>query len=165
MYKEMLKEKLPYIIATALVVLALFILIFKLGTIIGFKRASFACQWGENYKNNFAGEKRDFFLPPPPMMMGKQPRPHGLFGTIIKYENSNLVIKDGNNEETVVLINNDTKIFNNDGTENQMQLSPESRVVVIGRPNNQGQVEAKIIRVESVGNVQQEIFSTSTNQN
>ena len=40
------------------------------------------------------------------------------------------------------------KIFDRNGEISSAELQPESLIVVVGRPNEKGQVEAKIIRVE-----------------
>ena len=147
----MLKEKMPYIVAIVLILLALILMSFKAGTLVGFRRGTFGCQWGENYRENFGGGREDFF-PQPMGMMNRQPRPHGLFGTVIKNDVSSLVMKDLNNNETIVLMNESTKVFNRDGEIGKEMLTPESSIVVIGRPNTKGQVEAKIIRLEDEGN-------------
>ena len=93
MNKEIFKDKLPYLVAVVLIIIAIFLIAFQMGTHVGFRRGTFGCQWGENYRDNFGGGRNDFF-PGPMGMMGQQARPHGLYGTVVKNDNTSLVINE-----------------------------------------------------------------------
>ncbi len=41
--------------------MAIFLVVFKLGTLVGFRKANFSYRWGENYHENFAGPRQGFF--------------------------------------------------------------------------------------------------------
>lgn len=118
--------------------------IFQAGVFVGFHKASFGCDWGENYGRNFGmmGGRGGFGG-----MMGNFPNSHGATGKIIKIELPVIIVQDRDNTEKSVLINDDTKIINVRNDYNVSDLKLDENVVVIGSPNSQGQIEAKLIRI------------------
>ena len=71
---------------------------------------------------------------------------HGVFGEIIEINNSDLVIKDRGDIEKVIIITENTIIKKGRETVKD-DLRVGDKVVIIGSPNEQGQIEAKLIRV------------------
>ena len=71
----------------------------------------------------------------------------GVFGQIIKIENDKLIIIGKNNAETIVLITDKTIINRFQETISVADLKIDDAAVIIGEPNNAGQIEAKLIRV------------------
>jgi hypothetical protein len=129
--------------------LIVLLLVFYAGIIVGFKKADFSFQWGENYHRNFGGPQRGVFGD----FRGNDfIDAYGVFGQIIKIDNSTLVIKGSDNVEKIVLIKNDTVInrFRDNIKISDLQINDS--IVVIGQPNNQGQIEAKLIRLLPPGN-------------
>ena len=121
-----------------------FLLIFEAGMIVGFKKANFSYQWGENYHLNFAGPRGGFFKE----FSGRDfIGAHGVFGQIIKIDSSTLVIKGRDNVEKIVLIKDSTVIEHFRDTVKITDLKVDDYVVVIGEPNGVGQIEAKFIRI------------------
>ncbi len=126
--------------------LAAIILIFGAGVFVGGMKARFSYRWAENYQKNFAGPRGGF-------MNGFPARPgndfiesHGVFGQIIKI-NSDLVINGQNNVERIVIISSSTTIQKARQTITKDDLKVGDNVTVIGSPDDQGQIEAKLIRV------------------
>ena len=118
------------------------VLIFSLGISVGFHKASFGRAWGDNYERNFG-------MGPGKMMFGQNnfPNAHGATGKIIKIELPNIIVQDRDNTEKVVLIKDDTQIQKMMLSINASDLIINDFVVVIGNPNKEGQIEAKLIRV------------------
>jgi hypothetical protein len=125
------------IIKLAGVIIILFI-VFGAGVFVGTKKADFSFRWAENYQRNFGG----------PRFNG-----HGVFGQIIKIDTStstptsSLVINGRDNVEKIVLIKENTII---NGFRNNIKpddLKVDDYIVVIGDPNDAGQIEAKLIRL------------------
>ena len=116
----------------------------SLGIFVGFKKAGHSYRWGENYERNFGGPpgffKGDFLGNG---FMGA----HGVSGQIIKIDSSTLVIKGKDNMEKVVLIKDDTVIERLRETIKLNDLKVDDNIVVIGQPNEAGQIEAKFIRI------------------
>jgi hypothetical protein len=118
------------------------ILVFSAGVSVGFRKASFGRAWGDNYERNF-GMKPDRF------MFGKDnfPNAHGAIGKIIKIQLPTIIVEDKDNAEKVVLINENTKIQKMMENIKPADLSIDDFVVIIGSPNEQGQIMAKFIRL------------------
>jgi len=121
------------------------LVVFGLGIAVGYHRAIFASGYGENYYHNFY--RGPFtgvmgFIPgPPPMNM------HGVAGEVIDVSSGTISVRDTDGNEQSVLLMSDTPIreMNTDISESDIQ--PDDQVIVIGEPNDTGQVEARFIRV------------------
>lgn len=120
--------------------------IFKAGVFVGFQKASFGRNWGDNYSRNFGMTPRG----PRSMMedFDNLPNPHGAIGKIVKIDESSVVVVDDKDKtEKVILINSDTKIFKMRESIMKENLAVGDFLVVIGNPNKDGQIEAKLIRL------------------
>jgi hypothetical protein len=116
---------------------------FSLGINVGFRKAGFTYSWSQNYPNNFGG--RPALIAPPPSNAFFNP--HGLDGTILNSDKNTLILKDEDGTEKTVLISSQTSIRMNFQNLKPADLKTGEEVVVIGDPNPQGQIEAKLIRV------------------
>ncbi len=154
------KDALKRIII-GLVGFALIVLIFGAGMFVGGMKAKFSYRWAENYHKNFAGPKGGFLgdwqkMPPMP---GDFIEGHGVFGEIIEMnppinsgqvsstssEQSSFVIKGRGDIEKVVIVAQNTVIKKGKETIKD-GLKVGDTVVIIGSPNENGQIEAKLIR-------------------
>jgi len=152
MEKEQKNQIKRDILKWILIGLGIFIvaaLIFKAGMFIGAMKAGFSYRWAESYHKNFAGPRAGFFgdwrkFPPFP---GDFIEGHGTFGEIIKIEGNDLVVKGRENIEKIVLVNEKTAIKSGFKDIKISDLKVGDMIVVIGSPNEQGQIEAKLIRV------------------
>lgn len=117
------------------------IIIFSFGMFVGEQKARFSYRWADRYHRDFGG---------PPFGMGR-PRGffggHGAFGSVVKKERSKLVIKGTDNAERIVLITKNTSIVKGREQAEEKDIKEGSRVVVLGTPNNKGQIEARLIRI------------------
>lgn len=124
------------------------VLIFGAGMAVGGMKAKFSYRWAESYHKNFAGPRSGFLgdwraAPPLP---GDFIEGHGAFGEIIELKDNGFVIKGREDIEKVIITNEDTVIKNRMKTVED-GLKAGDNVVIIGSPNNEGQIEAKLIRV------------------
>lgn len=143
-YNKMFRTKTFRIICWLIAGLIIFLLGFKAGLAIGFRKANFSFQWGDNYHKNFGGPKNGFLR----NMEGADfIDSNGIFGQIIKTASSTLIIKDRGEVEKIVLISDDTTIKQSRNTLKLEDLKIDDKVVIIGEPNDVGQIEAKLIRV------------------
>ena len=124
--------------------LIILLLGFMAGMTVGFRKAGFSYRWGENYYRSFSGPRPEF-----PMNMAGRDflMGHGVLGSIIKIASSTLVIQGSDNVENVILVGKDTKIMRFREVISINDLKVNDNVVVIGSPNDNGQIEAKLIRV------------------
>jgi len=125
------------------------VLVFSVGVWIGGEKARFSYRWAESYNKNFAGPKegflgdwRGFPLPPEDFIEA-----HGVFGQIIKIDGSTIVIKGREDVEKIVLVKEDTVIKRFQDNVKIGDLKVDDYIVVIGEPNDAGQIEAKLIRI------------------
>ncbi|HNZ86818.1 MAG TPA: hypothetical protein PLD95_04550 [bacterium] len=137
------------IITGILLTFVIFLLGFQLGTMVGFKKAIFSYKWGENYHKNFAGP-HDGFMRGMEIMRPENKRfiePHGTIGEIIKIDNQSIIIKGQDNVEKIIIIKDDTAIRNLNMDVSITDLKVNDLIVVLGSPNDFGQIDAKLIRI------------------
>ena len=120
------------------------LLVFGAGVAVGLQKASFSYRWGENYQRNFGGPRGGFLGMP---MDRDFINGHGIAGSVLKIDGATLVIKGEDNVERTIVTSDKTIVRNRDETVQAADLKVDDRVVVIGSPNSQGQIEAKFIRV------------------
>jgi len=125
------------------------VLIFGIGMFVGGMKARFSYRWAESYHENFAGPQGGFFgdWRAPIPFPGDFIESHGTFGQIIKIEGNTLIIKGRGDVEKVVLVTEKTIIQSGRKDIKILDLKVDDQVVIIGSPNEQGQIEARLIRV------------------
>jgi len=146
-----LKSKIVIVAIAILFAMAVLIGAFSVGMAIGFRKARFSYAWGENYHKNFSGPRGGFFKDFSNDLMGADfIGAHGAFGPIIDISNSELAIRGRDNVEKIIVVGEDTDIRRLKDTILLEDLKLDEPIVVIGEPNEQGQIEAKFIRVMPV---------------
>jgi len=134
-------------VAVALVVL----LIFSLGVFVGIQKARFSYRWAAYYHKNFGGPRGGFMGPGGAFMRGFGGRGfidgHGVFGEVIKVDKNVVTIKSRKDVEKSIVILDKTTIIKSGQTIKVSELKVGDMLVVIGSPNDKGQIEAKMIRV------------------
>jgi len=130
------------ILAVALIAL----LIFWAGTVVGYRKAAFSYRWDDSYARQFAGERSPlgFFDQD---VSDRTPNPHGAFGQVVSVSLPVIVIKGPAEAEKEVVIGSTTVIRSFHDATASTTLMPGNTVVVIGSPNNSGQIEASFIRI------------------
>ncbi|MDD5639232.1 MAG: hypothetical protein PHR47_00255 [Candidatus Pacebacteria bacterium] len=118
----------------------LLLLAFGIGIIIGSKKADFSCNMDKNYGRNFGGPNI------PGDLDGTFGNSHGIFGQIIKIEDDSIIIKDSNSTEKVISVKEDVPVKKFRDTIKLSDLKIDDRIVIIGSPNDNGEIEAKLIR-------------------
>ncbi len=126
--------------------LAAVVLIFGAGVFVGGMKARFSYRWAESYHKNFAGPRGGFLDDWRKFPAGDFISGHGAFGEIIEIKDNGFVIKGRENIEKVVIINQETTIAKGRETIKD-GLKVGDRVVIIGSPNDEGQIEARLIRL------------------
>jgi hypothetical protein len=117
------------------------IVIFEAGVAVGFRKASFAAHWEANYRQNFGSPRRMVVLP------GMLPSPSGAFGSIESVSLPTFVVVSAGEPEKVVRVGDDTLIRAASGDGSTTDLAPGKTVTVVGRPGDDGTVDAFFIRI------------------
>lgn len=144
--KSLHPDVLKWIIA-GLVGFVIIILIFSAGMWFGGSKAKFSYQWAASYHKNFAGPRSGFFgdwrsFPNRDFIEG-----HGAFGEIIELKDTGFVVKGRGDVEKIIITSEETTVKKGGETVEKSSLEVGDRVVIIGSPNEEGQIEAKLIRV------------------
>lgn len=111
------------------------LLAFGLGVVVGSSRAIFAFRFGQNYYSNFLGGSMRHF------------DTHGVAGEVIDVSTSTLSVKNIDGDETAVGILPDTFITANGSKISSTAIIVGNGVIIIGHPDEQGRIDARIIRV------------------
>ncbi len=130
-------------------VFAIVVLIFGAGMVMGGMKARFSYRWAENYSQNFGGPREGFLgnLGKPPFPGRNFIESRGSFGEIIKISDSDIVMKGQGDVEKVIIITENTIIEKVASKIRKEDLKIGDRIVVIGSPNEEGQITAKLIRI------------------
>lgn len=154
--KEIIKSKKFKIASIIIGVVLCALIIFSLGVSVGLHKGKFSCRWGENYERNFVGSRENDshkgFMPRPPEFMdrleGREFRnAHGLAGEIISIAQDKIVVQDRDGKENTVIINDKTLIKSRRDNLKITDLQQNDEVVIMGKPGNDGMMQADLIRV------------------
>ena len=131
----------------ALIVIGIVLLMvvsFQSGMFIGFKKASFSYRTGESYFREMNGERNN---PMMGMMREDFPNIHGAVGKIIKISSDSIIILDKDQKEKAVTVSTSTLIKKFNENIKLSDLKVDDFIAVIGSPDNNTSVDAKLIRV------------------
>ena len=121
------------------------------GVAVGLKKARFSYKFGENYERNFGGPFRG-----PAGMRDFEGRgfrnAHGIAGEIISITDNKIVLKDRDGQENSIAVDDKTLIKRGRDTISVNELKNDDRIVVMGKPGDDGTVSADLIRVFASNN-------------
>jgi hypothetical protein len=154
--QETIKTRNFKIAALAVGVIIIALVSFAGGVAIGFHKARFSYKFGENYERNFVGGP----FQGPGMMEGRGPQEmmrnfdgrgfrngHGIAGSIISVVDNKIVIKDRAGQENTITVSDQTLIKSGQDTIKVADLKQDEQIVVMGRPGDNGTINADLIRV------------------
>jgi hypothetical protein len=157
--QEVLKSRGFKIAALVVGALLLMLVSFAGGVATGFHKARFSYEFGKNYERNFVGGPFQG-----PGMMDQGPRgmmdnfrgqgfrnAHGIAGTIISVADNKIVIKDRDGQENTISVSDKTLIKRGQDTISINDLKNDEQIVVMGRPGDNGTINADLIRVFNNG--------------
>lgn len=123
------------------------LIIFAAGISVGIRKARFSEKFDRNYERNFA----------PPMggpmgfmheFGGRDFRnAHGIAGKVISVTDNNIVIKDYEDRENTITVTDGTIIKRGRDSIKITDIKNDDRIVIMGRPGDNGAIEADLIRV------------------
>ena len=131
-------------IVYGLAALLLALIIFQAGIFVGYRQAEFSSHWRDSYTMSF-NDPRSAFAPF--MRDQDDATPHGVVGEIASVSLPEIMVKGTGTAEEVVLVSTTTSIrnFRQDGVASDLKAGEQ--VIVIGTPNDSGQIEASFIRI------------------
>ncbi len=145
---EFIKSKKVAVLVATLFAFGVVVGTFSVGVAVGYRKARFSYAWGENYHRNFGGPRGGFLKNFSQDFMGKDfIGAHGTFGQIIQVKDSELAVRGKDGVEQIIKISSDTEIRRFQDVIQLEDLKVDEPIVVIGEPNDPGQITAKFIRV------------------
>lgn len=154
--KQFVESKYFKIAAITSGVFLIVLFSFAVGVRVGLHKALFSTRFGENYERNFIGgpgNRDGRMMSGFGRMMDNDERgvrnPHGVGGEIISISGDTLVIKDRNSQESSIRVSTTTSINRGREVLTIDNLVVGSRVIVVGKPGDDGVITAELIRVFS----------------
>lgn len=131
-------------IIVVLLALALLFGVFHAGVFVGFHKASFAFRGGENYYRAFDRNTKGMIGR---MQFDDIPGGHGAAGKVVSVASTTVVVSSRDNTEKIIHISKETLIkkFREEATLKDIVVG--DFVVVVGNPNENGAIEAKLVRI------------------
>ncbi|MFA6446948.1 MAG: hypothetical protein WCW31_01680 [Patescibacteria group bacterium] len=157
----LLESKNFTVMLVSLTIIAALFLSFRIGMFVGFRQATTSYEYGASYHRVFGGPQASFMVSmpmtnarfqipvPPPMddFMGQDyMSAHGIFGQVLENDGNVLIINSKNGERTV-MVSRDTAIRRGNTQIMPDDIGPNSQAVIIGSTDEQGQIQAKLIRI------------------
>lgn len=143
--KNINKFKSPKILLGIFVAFIIILASFQAGVFVGYHKAAFSYSMGDRYYKAF--DRDDRRGGPNPFSDKDLPGGGGAVGTILKVNLPTLVVSTPDNVEKIIKITDDTIIRQFRNTASTSDLSVGKNIVVIGSPNAQAEIEAKLIRL------------------
>lgn len=124
------------------------LLIFQAGVMVGQHKAQFGDRLGGHFERNFVDMERGGFPSPQGFGFGEPlpPGGHGAVGEVISVTLPTFVIAGPDNLEKTVTVTDDTLIREFRDELSIDGIETGKFVVVLGEPNDDGVIEAKLIR-------------------
>ncbi|MCX6736295.1 MAG: hypothetical protein NTZ13_04385 [Candidatus Parcubacteria bacterium] len=147
-FKNFLQSDKAKHILTGIGIAIIALVIFQAGIFVGFKKASFSGRLGDNYYQTFGNRNSERGFPE---MRGMDlPNTHGTIGKVAVIALPKIVVADRDGVEKTVLLNEKTDIRRFRDSIKPEELKAGDFVTIIGDPNDNGQIEARLIRVMPV---------------
>jgi len=132
-------------IIAGLAVLVIALIIFSAGIFVGYTKATFSKDMDDVYRQGFTDPGSPFA---PFMHYSDDISSHGIVGQIVSTNlPTSIMIKGGQNAEQIVALSPETtvRIFHTLATTSDIKTGDQA--IVIGTPNEQGEIEASFIRI------------------
>lgn len=133
-------------VVCTLAAIVVVLVVFQAGRFVGFRQASFAFRMGDNYYRAFeGGSPRGGMMGGLPF--GNMPGGHGAVGKVIKVSLPTIVISTPDGLEKTVTLGEGTLIKRFRGEASSSSLKVGDMVIVVGEPDQDSVIEAKLIRL------------------
>lgn len=142
--KDFIKSRSFKSVLIIIIAVIVLLLVFQAGIFVGYRKASFAYRFGDNYYRAFGGRHGMEFRVP---IRGDFFAAHGVTGKVISINLPTLVVAGPENMEKIILITDDTLIRRFDAAVQPSEIKLGDFIVVIGSPDENSQIEARLIRI------------------
>lgn len=143
--KEFFQSKKIKCLLAILLGVVILLVVFRMGELVGYRKALFSYRWGENYEHLFGGPRGQMYSRF--FEGGDFMSAHGATGTVLKVDTGAIIVRGSDNIEKTVLVATTTVLREKAKTIGLADIEPDETLVVIGEPSPTGQIVAKFIRV------------------
>ncbi len=143
-YKDIFQSRSWSGIILVLGILLVVLLVFQAGIFVGYRSAMFSNGRASSYQVGM-GDPRSILAPF--IHDADDPNPHGTVGEIVSIQMPFLMIKGAQNAEEIVAVSGTTTVRNMRDTASTSMLRVGDQVIVIGAPDEGGQMHAAFIRI------------------
>jgi hypothetical protein len=154
--KEFLQSRTVTKIMVFLGIVLAMLIVFQAGVVVGFHRGLFAGKWSQNYYRGLSGTN-SIYSP----FMRETKNPHGVVGEIISMSSSTFLVKGRDSAEEVVNITPTTTIRSLWNKASFDDFHNGTELVVIGEPDDAGEITASFIRILSPNPTTESVISPS----
>lgn len=144
-FNHLFQSKRTRILLVFIGTFIILLLAFEAGVIVGYHKASFSDRWGGNYSRLF-GERHEESMPGLPSD-SRFSSAHGASGKVIRVELPVFTLADQDGVEKNILVRESSIVRRFRDTVSARDIHPDDFAVVIGSPNDDGQIEARFIRL------------------
>ena len=146
--REISKSRTFRGILLGIVIAVIALLIFQVGVFVGETKATFSYGLGDNYYRAFEGRGVGSDTPPTGGHLdGTMPGAFGATGKVVAVDLPNIVIASSDDVEKTVTVATDTIVRQYQNTVTSNDITVDEYVVVIGEPEQDGDIDAKLIRI------------------
>jgi len=128
-------------------ILALALFVFQAGIYVGYRKASYSYQWGDNYYRTFGERKGGLSGQMPGFEMMDPTNAHGITGKILNIDLPKMMIVDRDNIEKTVIFTDSTNVRKFRDVISPTDLVVGDIIIVIGDPDTEGTIQAKLVRI------------------
>ncbi len=123
------------------------LIIFQAGITVGERRSTFARHFGDSFERNFRNPRDDGFARRKLPGGSDMPGGHGAVGEIVSIALPQIIVAGQDKFEKTVVVGGSTEIREFRDTLKADELKVGNFIIVLGSPNDNGEIEAKLIRL------------------
>lgn len=140
--QNLIHSKFLHGMLLGIAVLVVLLAAFEAGMLVGARRVSHFSHWCEQNERMFAppGPAQFFNVP-------FSPDGHGVFGNVLSTSGTSMTVEGQDGIEHVVIIVGDTLVRRGQDNLTSTDVHPNDHVGVFGDPDDDGDIEAKLIRI------------------
>ncbi len=148
MFTDISKSKVLRTLILGCATVLLLVATFTFGVVIGERKADHFSRWSDRYDRSLRPSRKSFerrraWQFPFPSL----PDTHAAFGRILSVADHELTVQQNDREEKNILVTSSTVIRIGRESGTQDDLRTDAHVAIFGGPNDQGQIEARLIRI------------------
>lgn len=130
--------------AWGIIAFAVVLIVFQAGMSVGYRKATFSIGGGDRYYRMIGGKP---MMPLPGFVRDDFSASHGAAGRIVSVSLPTFIVASPDNVEKTVLVGDKTEIRRFRNAAAPSDILPDNFVVVLGDPDDRGEINAKFIRL------------------